>query len=76
MILNGLFDPLWFNADVTLRGGGTAVLQKPLNKGRRHSRRPCIPFSPPTYKNHTVFLSFRRGSGIFRLKAAKKNDIL
>ena len=33
MILNGLFDPLWLNADVTLRGGGTAVLQKPLNKG-------------------------------------------
>ena len=33
MILNGLFNPLWLNADVTLCGGGTAVLQKPLNKG-------------------------------------------
>ena len=33
MILNRLFDPLWLDADVTLRGGGTAVLQEPLDKG-------------------------------------------
>ena len=33
MILNSLFDPLWLNADVTLCGGGTAVLQEPLDKG-------------------------------------------
>ena len=33
MILNSLFDSLWFNADVTLCGGGTAVLQEPLDKG-------------------------------------------
>ena len=33
MILNSLFDPLWLDADVTLCGGGTAVLQKPLDKG-------------------------------------------
>ena len=33
MILNRLFDPLWLDADVTLRGGGTAVLQKPLHQG-------------------------------------------
>ena len=33
MILNRLFDPLWLDANVTLRGGGTAVLQKPLDKG-------------------------------------------
>lgn len=32
MVLNRLFDPLWFNADVTLRGGGTAVLQQPLHQ--------------------------------------------
>jgi len=31
MVLNGLFDPLWLDADVTLRGGGTAVLQKSLD---------------------------------------------
>ena len=33
MILNSLFDSLWFNADVTLCGGGTAVLQESLDKG-------------------------------------------
>ena len=33
MVLNGLFDPLWLDADVTLCGGGTAVLQEPLDKG-------------------------------------------
>ena len=33
VILNRLFDSLWFDADVTLRGGGTAVLQEPLDKG-------------------------------------------
>ena len=33
MILNRLFDPLWLDSNVTLRGGGTAVLQKPLHKG-------------------------------------------
>ena len=33
MILNRLFDPLWLDADVTLRGGGTAVLQEPLHQG-------------------------------------------
>ena len=33
MILNGLFDPLRLDANVTLRGGGTAVLQEPLDKG-------------------------------------------
>jgi len=32
VILNGLFDSLGFDADVTLRGGGRAVLQKPLNQ--------------------------------------------
>jgi hypothetical protein len=32
MSLNGLLDPLWFNADVTLRCGGAGVLQEPLNK--------------------------------------------
>ena len=32
MVLNSLFDPLWLNADVTLRGGGTAVLQESLDK--------------------------------------------
>ena len=31
MILNGLFNSLWFNADVTLCGGGAAVLQQSLN---------------------------------------------
>ena len=33
VILNRLFDSLWLEADVTLWGGGTAVLQKPLHKG-------------------------------------------
>ena len=33
MVLNGLFDSLRLNANVTLRGGCTAVLQKPLDKG-------------------------------------------
>lgn len=33
MILNGLFDSLWLDADVTLCGGGTAMLQKPLHQG-------------------------------------------
>ena len=33
MILYRLFDPLWLDADVTLRGGGTAVLQESLDKG-------------------------------------------
>ena len=33
MILNRLFDSLWLDADVTLCGGGTAVLQKPLHQG-------------------------------------------
>ena len=49
MILNGLFDPLWLNADVTLRGGGTTVLQQPLDQcnieavGRVYLR--CVPFA-------------------------------
>ena len=33
MILNRLLYSLWLDADVTLRGGGTAVLQKPLHQG-------------------------------------------
>ena len=33
MVLYCLFDSLWLDADVTLRGGGTAVLQKPLHQG-------------------------------------------
>ena len=33
MILYRLFDSLWLNADVTLCGGGTAVLQELLDKG-------------------------------------------
>ena len=33
MILNGLFDALWLNADVPLRGGCAAVLQQSLHKG-------------------------------------------
>ena len=33
MPLNGLLDPLWLNTDVTLCGGGAAVLQKSLNQG-------------------------------------------
>ena len=33
MILNCLLDPLRFNADVPLRGGGGTVLQKPLHQG-------------------------------------------
>ena len=31
MTLNRLFNPLWLNADVTLCGGGTAVLKKALD---------------------------------------------
>jgi len=34
----GILYSLWFNADVTLRGGGTAVLQKPLHQGNDKSR--------------------------------------
>ena len=33
VILNGCFDPLRFNADVSLRDGGRTVLQEPLDKG-------------------------------------------
>ena len=33
MILYRLFDPLWLNADVPLRGAGTAMLQQSLNQG-------------------------------------------
>ena len=33
MILNSLFDPLRFDADVSLSNGGRAVLQEPLDKG-------------------------------------------
>ena len=33
MILNRLLDPLRFNTNVPLCGGGTAVLQEPLHKG-------------------------------------------
>ena len=33
MVLNCLFNSLWLDADVTLCGGGTAVLQEPLDKG-------------------------------------------
>ena len=33
MILNRLFNSLWLDADVTLCGGSTAVLQEPLDKG-------------------------------------------
>ena len=33
MILNGLFNSLWLDADVTLRGGCAAVLQESLDKG-------------------------------------------
>lgn len=32
MLLNGLFNPLRLNADIALRGGGTAVLQESLNQ--------------------------------------------
>ena len=32
MILNGLLNPLWFKSNITLCGGGTAVLQQPLNE--------------------------------------------
>jgi len=31
--LNGCFNPLWLNADVTLGDGGGGVLQEPLDKG-------------------------------------------
>ena len=33
MTLNGLFYPLWFNADVALSHSRGTVLQEPLNKG-------------------------------------------
>ena len=33
MILYSLFNSLWFNADVPLRGAGTAMLQQPLHRG-------------------------------------------
>lgn len=33
MVLNRLFDSLWLDANITLCGGGTAVLQEPLDKG-------------------------------------------
>ena len=49
MILNGLFDPLWLDANVTLCGGGTAVLQEPLDKGDVIAVRlvdlRCVPFT-------------------------------
>ena len=33
MVLDGCFDPLRFDADVTLSNGGGTVLQEPLDKG-------------------------------------------
>ena len=33
MILYRLFDPLWLDTDIPLRGAGTAMLQKPLHQG-------------------------------------------
>ena len=33
MILYSLFDPLWLNAYIPLRGAGTAMLQQPLHQG-------------------------------------------
>ena len=33
MVLYCLFDSLWLDANITLCGGGTAVLQEPLDKG-------------------------------------------
>ena len=33
MVLDSLLYPLRLNADIPLRGGGTAVLQQPLHKG-------------------------------------------
>lgn len=37
MILYCLFNSLWLNADVPLRGAGTAMLQQPLHKGNIES---------------------------------------
>ena len=37
MILYSLFNPLWLNAYIPLRGAGTAMLQQPLHKGNIES---------------------------------------
>ena len=49
MLLNRLLNSLWLDADVTLCGSGTAMLQKPLNKGHVIAiclvDLRCIPFA-------------------------------